>query len=74
MENSGVGFQQEPKMSCFPKCPDRFWVQTVLYHVLREFLLPRAKRPGHEPEHFYSFSAEVNNVCGAIPPRSHMPK
>jgi hypothetical protein len=53
-------------MFYFPKCPDRSWGQTVLYHGLWEFLLSRVQRPGHEPKHFSSFSAEVNNVCVCV--------
>jgi hypothetical protein len=60
-------------MFSFSKCPDRSWDQTVVYQGLWEFLLPRAQRPVHEPIHFSSFSAEVNNVRGAIPPRPHVP-
>jgi len=50
-------------MLCFPKCPDRSRGQAVLYYVLREFLLQKAKRPVYEPKYFYSFSAQVNIVC-----------
>jgi hypothetical protein len=45
-------------------------LEPTLLHIKWEpgVLSPRVKRPGREADHSRPSSAEVKNVCGAIPP------